>query len=74
MLGKCIPEKDEEVQRAAVQPLPGASPCGGVPLGSQADPARHQELRARELPKRCMKASLVARWIKIRLPIQGTWV
>ena len=33
VLGKCIPEKDEGVERVAVQPLPGASPGGGVPPG-----------------------------------------
>ena len=74
VLGKCIPEKDEGVERAAMQPLPGASPSGGVPPGSQADPAHHQKLRARELPKSRVKASLMARWIRIHLPMQGTWV
>lgn len=74
VLGKCIPEKDEGVERAAMQPLPGASPSGGVPPGSQADPAHHQKLRARELPKSRVKASLMARWIRIQLLMQRTQV
>ena len=55
-------------------PCQELAPALVAPLGSQADPAHHQELRARELPESHVKASLVARWIRSRLPIQGTWV